>query len=245
MMDQKSHSVFQKGHLILYHGSRGGLDGEIAPISRERCDFGKGFYLGDNSMQVKSLVAQDADPIFYTIELDLSKIPKDRILVLSGIEWVYAVLACRKRVPEIQELKKVQDIRTRIEHADLVVGPLADDRMNEAVRAFSSNALSMEGLLHCLDYIDYGNQYVLRTQHACSCASVLDYHEIYGQEADLAIDYGKTKRQQSRNVVRDMQMKYNANGLFLSQLLANEQKCYSNDCSNEQMKEEAEDGYER
>lgn len=33
--------------IILYHGSKGGIKGNIKPISREFCDFGKGFYLGD------------------------------------------------------------------------------------------------------------------------------------------------------------------------------------------------------
>ena len=37
--------------IILYHGSRGGIDGDIAPISRARCDFGQGFYLGEEEKQ--------------------------------------------------------------------------------------------------------------------------------------------------------------------------------------------------
>lgn len=31
---------------ILYHGSKKGIDGKIAPISRAECDFGQGFYMG-------------------------------------------------------------------------------------------------------------------------------------------------------------------------------------------------------
>ena len=38
---------------ILFHGSRGGIDGNIKPISRVRCDFGKGFYMGEDSNQAK------------------------------------------------------------------------------------------------------------------------------------------------------------------------------------------------
>ena len=33
--------------MILFHGSKSGIKGPIAPISRERCDFGKGFYMGN------------------------------------------------------------------------------------------------------------------------------------------------------------------------------------------------------
>ena len=35
-----------KNRVLLYHGSKSGLVGDIKPISRERCDFGKGFYMG-------------------------------------------------------------------------------------------------------------------------------------------------------------------------------------------------------
>ncbi len=33
--------------VTLYHGSKSGIRGAIAPISRKRCDFGKGFYMGN------------------------------------------------------------------------------------------------------------------------------------------------------------------------------------------------------
>ena len=31
--------------VTLYHGSKSSIVGDIAPISREHCDFGKGFYM--------------------------------------------------------------------------------------------------------------------------------------------------------------------------------------------------------
>ena len=30
--------------MILYHGSKSGIKGDIAPKSRDACDFGQGFY---------------------------------------------------------------------------------------------------------------------------------------------------------------------------------------------------------
>lgn len=33
--------------MILYHGSKSGIKGDIAPKSRDACDFGQGFYMGD------------------------------------------------------------------------------------------------------------------------------------------------------------------------------------------------------
>ncbi|MFR1077887.1 DUF3990 domain-containing protein [Enterocloster sp.] len=37
--------------VTLYHGSKSGLCGAIAPISRKHCDFGKGFYMGTDRTQ--------------------------------------------------------------------------------------------------------------------------------------------------------------------------------------------------
>ena len=57
--------------MLLYHGSRHGIDGPIAPLSRDRCDFGRGFYLGTEPLQPLTLICDFPDARFYTVELDL------------------------------------------------------------------------------------------------------------------------------------------------------------------------------
>lgn len=42
--------------VTLYHGSKSGIYGKIAPISREHCDFGKGFYMGTDRTQPLTLI---------------------------------------------------------------------------------------------------------------------------------------------------------------------------------------------
>ena len=37
----------EKGRVLLYHGSKSGIEGDIAPLSRKQCDFGEGFYMVD------------------------------------------------------------------------------------------------------------------------------------------------------------------------------------------------------
>ncbi len=49
-----SHIFDTNESVTLYHGSKSGIRGAIAPISRKRCDFGKGFYMGtDRTQQMK------------------------------------------------------------------------------------------------------------------------------------------------------------------------------------------------
>lgn len=42
--------------ITLYHGSKSGIRGTIAPMSREHCDFGKGFYMGTDRTQPLTLI---------------------------------------------------------------------------------------------------------------------------------------------------------------------------------------------
>ena len=42
-----------KDVLTLYHGSKSGIDGAIAPMSRDRCDFGKELKLGKQYVAIK------------------------------------------------------------------------------------------------------------------------------------------------------------------------------------------------
>ena len=45
-----------KKSVTLYHGSKSGIRGAIAPVSREHCDFGKGFYMGTDRTQSLTLI---------------------------------------------------------------------------------------------------------------------------------------------------------------------------------------------
>ena len=123
--------------IILYHGSRGGIKGKIKPVSRSKCDFGAGFYMGENKEQVKSLVIEDAEPIFYVLKLRLSEIPENKILILDNRDWLHAVLAFRKKVNEFNNLDIAQNIIKKINNYDIVIGPIGDDKMNEAMRAYA------------------------------------------------------------------------------------------------------------
>ena len=60
--------------IVLFHGSKAGIDGEIKPISRNRCDFGSGFYMGTDIWQPLTLIYNYESPILYTVEVDLTSL---------------------------------------------------------------------------------------------------------------------------------------------------------------------------
>lgn len=61
-------------NLILYHGSKAGLVGDIALISRDCCDFGKGFYMGTERSQPLTLVCNYPNAKLYTLNVNLNRL---------------------------------------------------------------------------------------------------------------------------------------------------------------------------
>jgi hypothetical protein len=205
--------------IILYHGSRGGIEGDIMPISRSRCDFGSGFYMGTNSEQTKGLIIRDVSPIFYTLKLHLSEIPENRILKLNDYDWIYTVLAHRKRIEEFNNTSLAKEWIQKLENCDIVYGPIADDRMNEAMKAFSEYSLTDAGLLQCLSYVNYGVQFVAKTPFACSKIEILDEQPLYEQDIISATKYSEDKRKEGMNILKTIRIQYRNQGLYLDQII--------------------------
>lgn len=86
----------QDDKLILFHGSKAGITGNIAPISRAECDFGKGFYMGTNPVQPLTLICSEAAPVFYTVGLDLTGLKV--LSVKPDMDWAMLISYHRKEM---------------------------------------------------------------------------------------------------------------------------------------------------
>lgn len=225
--------------VVLYHGSKGGIKGSIKPISRELCDFGQGFYLGESKEQAMSIVSEHSNPKLYKIKLKLSEIPQDKILILSGKDWLYTVLSCRQRVDKFNKLSIATEWLDKIKNYDVIIGPIADDRMNEAMTRFSNLALTDEGLEACLKAVRYGNQYVLKSNFACSKAEIIGERSLVNQDLDYIKKYGISRRQEINSALFNASIKYRNKGLYLDQIIDMEK---GKDIQNHPNKEN--DGYE-
>lgn len=206
--------------IILYHGSKGGIKGQIRPSSRELCDFGKGFYLGEGRDQAMSVVSEHSFPKLYKIKLKLSEIPQNKILVLQDKkDWLYAILSCRKRVDKFNELPVASQWLEKLKQYDVIIGPIADDKMNEAMSRFSELAITDEGLQACLKAVRYGNQYVLKTEFACSKAEVLEERTLSRQDLEYIRKYNISRRQEINSALYDTTIKYRNKGMYLDQII--------------------------
>ncbi len=193
---------------FLFHGSRGGILGDIKPISRPNCDFGKGFYMGETEGQARTFVCEKNEAYVYALQFRLSEIPEDRILKLDENQWLYAVLAKRGFCKEFNKLKLAEEWSKKLEKYDVIIGKILDDKMLDSVMSFAEGRITDAALKACLLSVDHGLQYVAKTEFACSKIKVLDEKRLYEfalksaryQAAQRRIDSVKIVKQAIRNI---------------------------------------------
>ena len=205
---------------FLYHGSRGGIKGTIQPVSRASCDFGIGFYMGENKYQAASLVYDSERPVLYTLRLEIPN--ETKILKLEEKNWLYVVLANRGRVREFNTLPAAKFWKEYTGKFDLIVGKIADDQMNAAMRRFAQSGMTDRALYACLQKVQYGNQYAAKTEWMCSHIEVMEEIEVNEHTFPGMEDYMQGKFEEAQNVVQEETVRYLREGLYLSEIIAAE-----------------------
>jgi len=169
---------------VLYHGSKTGIKGAIIPNSHKYSDFGKGFYMGTSTSQVKSLVSNAACPTFYQIGVDFTGIPDERIWVLSNEDWFWLVLVHRGYLDELPFVKDYYFNKER--GYDFIIGDIADDGLSEALDMFADCVLTDYGVLEAIKKGNLGKQYVAKTYNACKHLTILKERRLSGGELQEA-----------------------------------------------------------
>lgn len=173
--------------IVLYHGSKGGVHGEIRPDSWRGSDLGPGFYLCPDAMNAWGCARADYAAEAVTVLADLSQMDECKVRVLGGMPWVWTVLAHLRMVPEM-EGGAIHDAAMRLaEGADLVVAPMAGDLAAPMLRAFARDEVTDTALLRALEQADLGMQVVAKTQRACACIRVISQRPLTDEEV-IAMD---------------------------------------------------------
>lgn len=168
--------------LILYHGSKSGLQGSIScNYGRKLCDFGQGFYLGTQIEQPQGLIASYKYPnaVLYTMELDLTGLKV--VNLKDGMFWMLFVCYNRGRL-DFNNYSQMNALVAKFQHilqnADVIIGTIADDKMSMVLEDFYSGARSDIGVLESLKYVNLGKQVVLKSEKACRQVKVIKKAEL-------------------------------------------------------------------
>lgn len=206
--------------MILYHGSKKGIDGEIAPISRAECDFGKGFYMGTAPLQPLTLICNEEKPKFYTMELDLTGL---KVLTVDiGMDWAMLIAYYRKEMESAKGTAIYEKYSKMAEGYDVIVGYIANDRMYTELTRFFNMTLTDVALINCLSALDLGRQYVAISEKACRQIKVVCEESISYLELAMLKDMSVARRREGIAMAEEIEVKYRREGKYFDEILKGE-----------------------
>ena len=206
--------------LVLYHGSKKGIVGDIAPISRDECDFGSGFYMGTNTLQPLTLVCNEDKPKFYTVELDMTGL---KVLTVEiGMDWAMLIAYYRKEMESAKGTPIYEKYAHMADGYDVIIGYIANDRMYTELSRFFNRTLTDVALINCLSALDLGKQYVAISEKACKQIKVLKEEPLSQLELSLLKDMSAERRKEGITLAEEIEVKYRREGKFFDEILKGE-----------------------
>ena len=206
-----------KGRVLLYHGSKAGIEGNIAPKSRKQCDFGEGFYMGTEPSQALTLICDYESAKFYIVSISV-----DNLAVLdvpADLEWAMIVAYHRGRMEKIKGTPFYSKYQEMTKDKDLVIGSIANDRMFFVIDNFFIGNITDAALINSLSALELGKQYVAVTQKGCDAVRIEKEIPISYLEKLFMKEVSEANRVKGSSLANDICRNYRREGLFFDEIL--------------------------
>ncbi len=174
--------IREKYKEILFHGSKNGLSGITASGSRDYCDFGRGFYLGETYHQALSFVCENEKSSVYSFSYSFKGLKAKQFD--CSMEWMLAICYYRGMLGEYAQNASVRKIVSEVELSDLIIAPIADNKMFYIMAQFTDGEINADVALHSLAASNLGFQYVLKTEKALANLTPLERYYLCTQERE-------------------------------------------------------------
>ena len=208
--------------IILYHGSKTGIVGPIRPISREFCDFGRGFYMGTEAHQpLTMLFSSDknvvSDVCLYIVEFDMRDLKV--MHVPFGIDWALLIAYCRGMMEDFKGTDQYEKYRSMLTGYDVVVGKIADDKIFTTIDTFFDGYLTEKAVLECLSALPLGDQYVALTDNACNRVRILERIDLSELERLCITEVSERNRKIGMKMAEDIHIAHRRKGRFIDEIM--------------------------
>lgn len=205
------------GAKILFHGSKFGLDGEIKPISRPQCDFGRGFYMGTEILQPLTLICNYNKPVLYFVSIDSVNIKT--LELPTDISWAFVVAYNRGKLEQVRGKNLYSKYAKMLSGYDLIIGDIADDRMFFVLDNFFEGNITDRGLVECLSTLHLGKQYVAVSPEACHKIKIIKEYTLSELELMALRDRSERNRQIGIESANEICKQHRREGKFFDELL--------------------------
>jgi hypothetical protein len=143
--------------MLLYHGSNSLIMRPLIEFSRDRLDFGCGFYMTSFKNQAVSwakrrVVFDGSVPTISVFEFDYGKAGVFKVKKFDSYDSDWLEFVCANRRGGLTD------------RFDLIVGPVADDRVFQAVNMYFQGYWNRDRTLEELRFYKKNDQYCFTTQ---------------------------------------------------------------------------------
>lgn len=213
-----SNNIVKANEIVtLYHGSKSGIKGNIAPISRNRCDFGQGFYMGTDRTQPLTLICNYENAKLYTLKVNLSGL---KILNIElGIDWALLVAYNRSKMDFIKDSAIYNRFKTLADGYDMIIGYIANDRMFTVLDRFFRGDITDVSLINSLSALKLGKQYVAITEKACSQIQILEETVLSSKDREALKIESEKNRKSGIALADEICKKYRREGRYFDEIL--------------------------
>lgn len=203
--------------IILYHGSKSGIEGSISPKSRKQCDFGSGFYMGTEPSQALTLICDYDRSKLYIVSICADGLA--RLDVAADIDWAMLVAYNRGRMEKIKGSSYYNKYREMAADKDLIIGSIANDRMFYVIDNFFIGNITDAALVHSLSALRLGRQYVTISQKGCDAVRVESEVSLSFLERLFMKEAAEENRSKGVSLANDICRAYRREGRFFDEIL--------------------------
>lgn len=206
-----------KDNKLLFHGAKEEIKDTISInhlIGKK--DFGAGFYLGESFESAASWIAEWPNGSIYSFYLDTTDLKILRFDV--GMEWMLAILYFRGMFEKYEINATLLEIINKIEQADVIVAPIADNQMYETLNSFAFNQISDEQCLHALSANNLGYQYVIKSKKALKGLKQIERHYLCQIEKNKYLSIKRETSLDGRNKALLSINKYRRKGRYFDEI---------------------------
>lgn len=161
----------------LFHGSNKIIEKPQYNGSRDKTDFGKGFYLTPNENQARRWSIKGTENIVNCYDLNLKELKVYEFEL--GLEWLLFIIFNRKIGDFNFDI--VEERFNFLKDKDLLIGPTADDRMFNTLEEFFDGDISLEKTLEILNCMNLSKQYLIKSQLGVERLNFLDSYYLEGE----------------------------------------------------------------
>ena len=207
-----------QNNIVLFHGSKRGINEEIdLNHSKIINDFGKGFYLGETFEQAATYIAYSKSHYIYSFLLNIENLKIIKFNVEE--EWMFAIAYYRGWIDEYQDHPIIKSIKDKVENADIIIAPIADNKMFDLIDEFVSGMTTDLQCVKALSATNLGFQYVAKSEKAINQLKILSEMFLCEEEKKGYVNKRLDANKVGLDKVQIARIEYKNKGKYIKELL--------------------------